>query len=227
MQRVYRHRRYLLVLATVLAFGLAGTASATKLLGGSDIADGSLTGADIKDGSIGQADMAATADASARKRKGAKRVMRGKRGKRGAQGLPGASGPAGPQGAQGPQGPPGSGIGIAYRAFTTSGAETVLFSGYGLVLRATCTSYRVQARPTIDNSFISVDRVSGAGTSFGVDPDFDLGEGAFAVLSGGNHNGRIVFAAPGQPILTVDYTSFSGVGSPQGDCVFIGTVTVG
>lgn len=223
MQRVYRHRRNMVVLAVVLTFGLVGTASATKLLTGADVADGSLTGADIRDGSLTQADLAPQATVAARKGK-AKKKKKAKRGPRGRRGF---TGPQGAPGPQGPQGPPGSGIPIAYRANSTSGAETTLFNGYGLILNATCTSYQVQARPTADNSYISVDRVSSGGTSFGVDADFDLGEAAFAVLSGGNHNGRLVFAAPGQPILTINYTSFNGAGSPQGQCVFIGTVTVG
>lgn len=71
--------RALLVIAALLALGVAGSAGAEKF----------ITGGDIKNGSIGLRDLS----------RAAKRALAGRVGPAGAQG------PAGPQGAAGPAGP--------------------------------------------------------------------------------------------------------------------------
>src|SRR5215207_8550515 len=74
--------RTALIVAGLVAVGIAGTAGAAQL----------ITGQDIKNGSIGAKDLS----------RAAKRALRGRAGP---QGPAGPGGPQGPAGAQGPAGP--------------------------------------------------------------------------------------------------------------------------
>lgn len=93
--------------AVVLAVG--GTASAAKLIGGSQILNGSLTGADVRSNSIPGSDLRngsvtpGKLSASVRQQLGAT----------GPAGPTGPTGPAGPQGPKGDTGDPGTSITLA------------------------------------------------------------------------------------------------------------------
>jgi hypothetical protein len=97
----------------VLVFALGGTATAAKLVDGSDIRNGSITGADIKSGSITSADIKSGSITASDLSKATEKALDGKDGKNGAAGPKGETGAAGPQGpkgengATGPQGPAG------------------------------------------------------------------------------------------------------------------------
>jgi hypothetical protein len=87
----------------VLVLALGGTATASKLITGHDILNGSITGADIKAGSIARSDLSRTTVAALQGRNGAAGAMgtSGARGAAGADGMPGATGAAGTAGTAG------------------------------------------------------------------------------------------------------------------------------
>ena len=102
-------RTTILALALALAVGLAGSATAAKLITGSDIKNGSLTSADVKNGSLTARDLSrATRDglAGAEGDTGAAGPQ-GPAGQKGDSGAAGPQGPKGDTGAAGPQGPKG------------------------------------------------------------------------------------------------------------------------
>ncbi|HWU24039.1 MAG TPA: collagen-like protein [Nocardioides sp.] len=88
-----------LVLGSValLVAGATAGATATSLITGAQIKDGTVTGRDVKDGSLGTRDLAASARAQ----------LRGQTGPSGAPGSPGPTGPSGEPGSPGPTGPSG------------------------------------------------------------------------------------------------------------------------
>lgn len=80
----------LLLCIVALIVGVAGTATAGRLLTGADIKDGSVTGKDVRDGSLTKKEFTGSL-----------------RGEPGPAGPAGPTGPAGPRGPAGPQGPSG------------------------------------------------------------------------------------------------------------------------
>ncbi len=71
--------------------------------------------------------------------------------------------------------------GFHYQTIFSGGKQT-LFSLEGLTLTATCSSGRVDAQTSVDNSYISSSWVTPGGVSAGAsDTDFDVADGAFLV----------------------------------------------
>ncbi|GAB4013145.1 MopE-related protein [Nocardioides ultimimeridianus] len=114
-----------LVLGSValLVAGATAGATATSLITGAQIKDGTVTGRDVKDGSLSSRDLAASARAQ----------LRGQTGPSGAPGSPGPTGPTGPSGAPGAPGAPqigsscdvpGHSPGIVATAVATNGTIT-------------------------------------------------------------------------------------------------------
>lgn len=88
--RTTRRTPVLLLAVVALLVGIAGTATAAKLITGAQIQDGSVTGKDVKNGSLTKRDLTGSL-----------------RGETGPPGPEGPAGPAGPAGSVGPQGRPG------------------------------------------------------------------------------------------------------------------------
>ncbi len=93
--------------AVILAVG--GTASAAKLIGGSQIRNGSLTGADVRSNSIPGSDLRRASITAGRLSAGVRKQL----GATGAAGPAGPAGPQGPKGEAGVKGDPGTSIGLA------------------------------------------------------------------------------------------------------------------
>lgn len=93
--------------AVVLAVG--GTASAAKLITGSQIRNSSLTGADIRSNSIPGSDLRRASVTAGRLSAGVRKQLNAT----GATGPAGAAGPQGPKGETGDKGDPGTSIGLA------------------------------------------------------------------------------------------------------------------
>lgn len=147
----------------------------------------------------------------------------GATGAAGATGATGATGAAGPAGATGPQGPPGTaGPGateISYRVNQPNNTPTLIFTGGGLELRATCGSgddVEVIASTTVNNSTIRSD-------IGGVDVDFDVGQ-TIDIMSGTDNNviGNLVYRAGSANGATVTMQWYSDENGPVWDCSVIG-----
>jgi len=104
---VSRVRPVHLLVALLLLVMCASTATATSLITGKQVRDGSLTGKDVKDRSIQARDLA-------------KGAAVGRQGPMGQIGPRGVAGPVGPAGPAGPQGVPGGATGPAGGALTGS-----------------------------------------------------------------------------------------------------------
>jgi len=198
-------------------------------------------------GSTGTAAGAAGASASAaggdQATAARRRGRRGPRGRRGARGPAGATGPAGPAGPVGPAGTGGGG-GVVITEFRGNLGTPlqVLYFANGVAVEQECTNVGVaRLRSTAEDGTASTHFASqtlaastgapvnvdgGAGTAafMASDVDFDVNQFVFLGVAARVTQGVWSHSSLAQNLSTGVYQSNVGLTSPQGDCVYIGTV---
>jgi hypothetical protein len=191
----------------------------------------------------------ASAKAHSSKGKRGPRGKRGKRGRRGPAGPPGPPGPPGPAGPAGPAGGTGGGgtssttgvVPVEYRANLSAPLATP-FNAKTARIEVDCTSGSgiPRLRSSVDDSFGaalftidpspsgaqtggSPENVADADQFRDMDTDMDNNNvvrlGVFGTIS----EGTFGFSGGAGNVVTGIYTTSIGFGTPQGDCVFVGT----
>jgi hypothetical protein len=190
-------------------------------------------------------------DATAARRRG-RRGPRGRRGARGPGGPTGPTGPAGPAGPVGPAGTGGGGGVVPLEFRGNIGTPTqVLFFANGIAVEQDCTSIaagQARVRSTAEDgvaasfsAFLTAAQLGPLEPNAGQNPqnipaqhiqtadtNFDVNQILFLTgpLAAGARVTEGTFSASSlaQNVTTGVFLSNLGVASPQGDCVYIGTI---
>jgi hypothetical protein len=160
------------------------------------------------------------------------RGPRGPRGFRGFAGLPGPTGPAGPAGPQGPQGPPGPsatastvGIPLLFKAPVNT-SSTVLFSGRGMQLEASCSATGVTTllmRSLADHGVIRAVNVVTGGQS--TSDQFNTNNTLSATPGTLPANFVLTFLSAAGQNVTANYaTANQAGGNSIADCLAFGSI---
>jgi hypothetical protein len=178
---------------------------------------------------------------------------RGPRGKRGKRGRRGPAGPAGPPGPPGPPGPAGAAGGNGGGTSATTGVVPVEFRGNigsplqvpfnakGARIEINCSIatgvpllrssvddsiaksyYSLQGSPTGATTTGDAENPNGNEVS---DADTDFDNNNFVTLGVGSAlaSGTFAFSSGAGNVVTGVYLASVGIGTAQGDCVFVGT----
>jgi hypothetical protein len=206
-----------------------------------DLADNGITTGKVTDGTLTAADFASG------------QLLVGPKGDTGPSGLPGAdgaTGPKGPAGAPGPIGPQGA-IGAQGPAGPAGPAGTsnestqkfacktnqtnqgipdpscgTLYNAHGLRVTAECTNNGLVARTTEAHAVMTLHSVDNAGASFASIQDSAVNGGFILTSPNGPAASGVMSYTPNDSsvVVLVNYSTTFAPGTPQGDCVFIGTI---
>jgi hypothetical protein len=137
----------------------------------------------------------------------------------------------GPQGPQGQQGPPGnSAQKIVCKTNTgvpATGCGTV-FNSDGLKVDVNCANNGFTARATQQHAVMTVSGSEPAGFFFDSIQDSAINSGFILNPAGGDAaaQGTVLFTPfNSDVVIRLDYSATVVSGAPQGDCVFIGTIS--
>ena len=123
-------RRTVLAAAVVALLLGGGTATASKLLSGKDIRNGSLTSEDIRNGTLREGDLARAVRTKLNTTVSGSPGQPGPQGERGPQGPPGLAGPQGPKGDRGEPAPVDTTVGRLL--YVADGAQQIAHVTYEL-----------------------------------------------------------------------------------------------
>jgi hypothetical protein len=160
---------------------------------------------------------------------GERKVSWSQTGPAGAPGAPGDKGDKGDQGIQGPAGP--SNI-TKFACKEDLGASDpscgIVFSQDGLKIQADCATNGFTAKASVTGAVMTNEGAEPSGVFFDSIQDSQPNSGF--ILSPANTDaaaaGHVTFTPPGSSlVITLDYSATKVDNTPQGDCVFLGTIT--
>lgn len=172
-----------------------------------------------------------TAQASAWSKKKIKKYVR-KQAKKQAAKHPGPPGPPGPAGPQGPAGPPAPHSVTKFSCKTNVGQTApgcgTIYDSDGLRFQADCSNNGLTLRTTQTNAVLTHFALASNGatqmqsvTASAINDGFILSPPAGAT----GKSGVVTYTPFGSDVvITVNYSATFAPGTPQGDCVFVGTI---
>jgi hypothetical protein len=166
---------------------------------------------------------------------GERKVSWSQTGPAGAPGVPGAAGAAGAAGAKGDkgdQGPPGPANITKFACKEDASASDpscgTVFNQDGLKVQADCVSSGFTARTSLTGAIMTVHGAEPSGLFFDSIQNSAPNSGFILTPAGTDAAaaGVLTFTPPGSSVvITMDYSATKVVSTPQGDCVFVGTIT--
>ena len=102
-----------------------------------------------------------------------------------------------------------------------------VYEANGLRVEAHCSASGLAALATVPHAVMTAETIDAEGESFGSITDSVVNRG-FTLTSEKNpaSSGTVTFTPPdSSKVVTVDFSATYSPGAPQGDCVFLGTVT--
>jgi hypothetical protein len=102
-----------------------------------------------------------------------------------------------------------------------------VYEANGLRVEAHCSASGLAALATVPHAVMTAETIDAEGESFGSITDSVVNRG-FTLTSEKNpaSSGTVTFTPPDSvKVITVDFSATYSPGAPQGDCVFLGTIT--